>query len=260
MIGRRKKYKNGIVLSGGVARGFAHVGVLQAFHEAGIRPEVISAVSAGSIVGAFYADGYEPKEILDFFYDKRFMEFVKIVPSKSGLLKMTGLYELLEKNLRSNTFDDLKVPLSVCVTNFKTGLSEHLSQGNLLDAVLASSSIPVLFQPYEINGNEYVDGGITDNLPVHPILNQCQNIYGVHVNPIGKMNRNKGLVSTALRSFHISVASGIEQKKQYFKLFIEPLKLREYGLLEVMKGKEMYGIGYEEAKKRLEQLQRKGKK
>lgn len=256
---RRRKYKYGAVLSGGIARGFAHVGVLQAMHEAGIRPEVISGVSAGSVVGAFYADGYEPEEILHFFYEKRFIEFVKLTPTKTGLLKMTGLKDLLKKNLHANTFKELKIPFNVCVTNYETGLSEYLNEGNLLDAVLASSSIPVLFQPYKIGSNYYVDGGITDNLPVHPILDVCHNIYGVHVNPIGKVSKNKGLVSTALRSFHISVASGIVQKKKYFELFIEPLKLREYGLLEVMKGKEMYTIGYEEAKQRLEEHQKNKK-
>ena len=250
---KRKKYKNGAVLSGGVARGFAHVGVLQAMHEAGIKPEIISGVSAGSVVGAFYADGFEPQEILDFFLNKRFIELVKIVPSKTGLLKMNGLKALLKKNLKANTFDELKKPLVVAVTNYKTGMSEYISTGNLFEAVLASSSIPVLWQPYKLDGVEYVDGGITDNLPVKPIMDLCRNIYGVHVNPIGKMSKNKGLVSTALRSFHISVASGIEQKRRYFKLFIEPLELRKFGLLEVMKGREMYEIGYEEAKRNLEE-------
>lgn len=254
---RRKKYKTGVVLSGGVARGFAHVGVLQAMHEAGIKPEVVAGVSAGSIVGAFYADGYDPQEILDFFYHKRFIEFVKIAPSKTGLLKMTGLKDVLKKNLRSTTFEELKIPLFVGVTNYKTGLSEYLHQGNLFDAIIASSSIPVLFQPFKKDGTEYIDGGVTDNLPVKPIQELCQVIYGIHVNPIGKMSKNQGLVSTALRSFHISVAAGIEQKKQFFKLFIEPPELRKYGLLEVTKGKEMYKIGYGEAKRRLEEHTKK---
>ena len=247
MIKLFKKYKTGLVLSGGAARGFAHLGVLKALEEFKIKPDIISGVSAGSIAGAFYADGYGPEEILEILTHKKITEYFRITIPKNGLFKVPGLEEILKNNLRAKSFRELKIPLVVAVTNLERGMVEYIKSGNLIDILIASSSIPILIEAKMINGAYYADGGIMDNLPVNPILKDCQKMIGVHVNPVGKMGNITGLTHFAERAFHLAVAAEIERKKSLFDYFIEPERLVKFGLLDLKKGKEIFQIGYDAA-------------
>jgi NTE family protein len=246
------QYDTGIVLSGGAVRGFAHLGALKALHESELKPDVISGVSAGSIVGAFYADGYEPEEILEIFERKKFYDLVGVLFKKSGLLDITGLKKLLKNNLKAGKFEELKKPFYVAVTNLGTGKAEYFSEGNIVDIVLASSSIPVLFKPQKINKNTYVDGGLANNLPLEPIKDKCKKLIGVNVNPLEENPDLAGIKNIALRSFHISIASSVNTKKDLFDVYIEPQELRKCGYFNVSKSKDLFEIGYKSAKNALD--------
>lgn len=243
-----KDYNTGIVLSGGAVRGFAHLGVLKALHEAKIEPEIISGVSAGSIVGAFYADGYEPDEILEIFEKKKFFELVSVIFNNIGLLDISGLKNLLKNNLRAKKFKELKKPLFVAATNLHSSEAEYFNKGNIVEKVLASSSIPVLFKPQKINGKTYADGGLVNNLPLKPIQKKCKKIIGVNVNPLEQNPELDGIRNIAIRSFHISIANAVKHKKDLFDIYIEPKKLKEYGYFNVKDSREIFKIGYDEAK------------
>lgn len=243
-----KDYNTGIVLSGGAVRGFAHLGVLKALHEAKIEPEIISGVSAGSIVGAFYADGYEPDEIFEIFEKKKFFELVSVIFNNIGLLDISGLKNLLKNNLRAKKFKELKKPLFVAATNLHSSEAEYFNKGNIVEKVLASSSIPVLFKPQKINGKTYADGGLVNNLPLKPIQKKCKKIIGVNVNPLEQNPELDGIRNIAIRSFHISIANSVKHKKDLFDIYIEPKKLKEYGYFNVKDSREIFKIGYDEAK------------
>ncbi len=249
MLNIFKEYKYGLVLSGGAARGFAHIGVLKALHEKNIYPEIISGTSAGAIVGAFYADGYEPEEILEIFNRKKLLDLFRATIPRHGFFRINGLHNLLKDNLRSKNIEDLKKKLIICATNIYEGKAEYLYEGNLVDAVIASASIPVLFEVKKIDSIAYIDGGIMDNLPVEPVKNSCKKLIGVHVNPLGKIDQVKGVASVAERAFHLAVASSLESKKSQFDIFIEPPLLIKFGILDLKKKEEIFQIGYEEAMK-----------
>ena len=244
-----KKYKNGLVLSGGAARGLAHAGVLQALEEEGLRPEIISGVSAGSIVGALYADGFRPEQILEIFLEKSMLSYVKPAMPRLGLLRMSGLEEVLLAKLRSRRIEDLKIPLRITTTDIHSGRAVVFSKGELIPIIIASSCIPVMFVPSVINGITLVDGGVVDNLPIDPIRNQCDFIIGVHVNPIGELSKIEGMIDMAERTFNLSVAAQIEKKIPDFDIFIEPNELKNFGLTDMKKAREIYKIGYKEAKR-----------
>ncbi|MCF8226851.1 MAG: patatin-like phospholipase family protein [Bacteroidales bacterium] len=241
------KFDTGLVLSGGAARGFAHAGAIKAIEEHDIKPDIVSGVSAGSIVGSFYCDGFAPEEIFEIFQKNKIFKFVKPIFKKHGLLNISGLKKVLEKNLRTKRIEDLEKPLIITATNIEEGLTTYFSEGNLVDLVLASSSIPVLFDPTIIDDITYVDGGVTDNFPIAPLKGKCKKLIGVHVNPVGPFDRKKGLLHIAASTFHLSIASGIEEKKKLLDHFIEPEKLSEFTYYDVKRGKEMYDIGYDKA-------------
>ncbi|MCB8995270.1 MAG: patatin-like phospholipase family protein [Bacteroidales bacterium] len=248
---KKKTYKTGIVLSGGGARGFSHLGVLHALNEAGIFPDCISGTSAGSIVGAFYADGYSPEEILDIMGNNKRHDFFSFGIPKEGFLEMTGMHKILKKYIKAKSFKDLKIPLIVSATDLNNAKIKYFSEGSVVDAVIASSSIPVVFKPYKIGDVYYVDGGVMDNLPIYPIKKICKNIIGSYVNPVGYQESFTNLFVIAERVFHLGLSKELIEKRRSFDLFIDPPQLEKYSLLNPEKAHEIYEIGYKACQKAL---------
>ena len=248
-----KKYKYGIVLSGGGTRGFAHLGVLKALEEADIKPDIISGVSAGSIVGALYADGKQPEEILEALTSQKIFQYLDFTIPKTGLVKMTGFEKLLNKHLRAQNFEDLSMPLKVYAVNINTAEYKCFDSGPLAIAIKASSSIPIIFPPIEINKEFYCDGGVINNFPVEPLIDTCERIIGVNVNPLAKKKGIDNLKKIAERTFQLTIRSHTIERKKYCHLYIEPDGIGDYGILDLSSGKDIYQLGYNSTKKALEE-------
>jgi NTE family protein len=246
-----KNFKTGLVLSGGGARGFAHLGVLQALNEAGIYPDVLSGTSAGALVGALYCDGYTPEEILKIMKTSSRLNYMRPSLPRDGLLQISGIIKILETHLRAKTFSELKIPLFVTATDLNNGKPVYFSAGKLLDPVIASASIPVLFRPVIINNIHYVDGGVLDNLPIKPLENRCRFIIGSFVNPVGYEDTINGLIKIAERTFILSMSKEIPEKSMKFDLFLAPLELKNYGVLDPEKAEDLFRIGYKATKEKL---------
>lgn len=247
----KKKYNFGIVLSGGGARGFAHLGVLQALNEAGFFPDVISGTSAGALAGVMYADGYKPKEILKIMDSGSRLSYMRPTVPREGLLQISGILRILQDNLRAKRFEDLKIPLFVTATNLNSGKIEYFSKGELIDPVIASASIPVLFKPVIMNNQHYVDGGVLDNLPIKPIEKKCRFIAGSFVNPTGYEESINSLIKIAERAFMLSMSKEVVEKSKKFDLFIAPIDLRNFGILDPEKSRDVFNIGYKATKEKL---------
>jgi NTE family protein len=249
-----KQYKTGLVLSGGGARGFAHLGVIEALNEAGIFPDVISGTSAGAIIGVLYADGHNPKEILKLLNSGSRLDFMRPALPREGLLQINGIIKILKTCLHSKEFKDLKIPLFVAATDLNNGKAVYFSKGDLLCPVIASASIPVLFQPVKIDDISYVDGGVLDNLPIRPIENKCQILIGSFVNPVGYIEKISGLINIAERTFMLSMSKEIFEKAKRFDLFIAPLELRNFKILDPEKANVLFEIGYNATKEKLNEI------
>lgn len=246
-----KKFNIGMALSGGGARGFAHLGVLEALNEAGIYPDIFSGTSAGALAGVLYCDGSTPKEILKIMNTQSRLDYMRPAVPRDGLLQISGIERILECHLHAKTFEELKIPLFVTATDLNNGKAVYFSKGTLIKPVIASSSIPVLFKPVIINDICYVDGGVLDNLPIKPIKNLCNLLIGSYVNPVGYEAKINGLVQIAERTFMLSMSKEVTEKSKYFNLFIAPLELRNYGILDPEKAEDLFKIGYEATKEGL---------
>lgn len=249
-----KQYNIGLVLSGGGARGFAHLGVIQALNDAGIFPDVISGTSAGALVGVLYADGHSPQEILTMMNVGSRLDFMRPAMPREGLLQINGVLKILKSSLIAKTFEELKIPLYVTATDLNNGRAVYFSQGDLFCPVIASASIPVLFQPVKIDDISYVDGGVLDNLPVRPIENKCRILIGSFVNPIGYMEKISGLITIAERTFMLSMSKEILEKAKKFNLFVAPPELRNYKILDPEKASELFEIGYNATAEKLKSV------
>jgi len=239
-----KKYKTGLVLSGGGTRGFAHLGVIAALFEKGIKPDVISGVSAGAIVGAFIAGGKTPEEILEIFKKGWFFKYTKLHIPIDGLLKLDGLKEVIREEIPVKNIEDLKVPFFIGISNLNKGIIQYKNRGSLAEIVLASSSIPILFSPVIIGRDSFVDGGLMDNIPIHPIKNDCEQIIVSNISPVNPKAKVKNLVQIATRTFYMSVNANMKEVRKHATIFIEPTGIDKFDILSRSHADELFELGY----------------
>jgi len=235
-----------IVLSGGGARGYAHIGILQALNEKNILPSAISGTSAGALVGVLIADGYTPEEIRQIIIKEEPSLSINYFGFTNGFFSADSIHGLLERNLRSKTFKDLRIPFYVSVTNLLNGENEIISEGDLIDVLIASSSIPVLFPTVFINQTPYADGGITNNLPIEPFIGSARKIIACHVNPLSPFQLGISTAENIDRSMHMALRTQLKDKLQYCDQFIEPTQLHQFDLLETKKVAEIIQMGYDD--------------
>ncbi|OJV35995.1 MAG: phospholipase [Bacteroidales bacterium 36-12] len=238
----------GLALSGGGIRGISHAGALLAMEEFNIKPAIISGVSAGSIVGALYADGYKPIEIAKMFEDIRFRRMTKLDVPAGGFFSIAPFGRFLGKKLRAKNFEDLNIPLKIVASNFDTGIPETFSEGSLLKPIIASCSIPVLFVPQKIKNNHYVDGGLLKNFPVTTIKNDCDLVIGVNVGPLLSRDFNPSIIDVAYRTYHYMFRANTLADLKVCDIIIEPENIYDFDLFETGKVMEIFDLGYKTAK------------
>lgn len=254
-----EKIRIGIAFSGGGARGIAHIGVLQALEEHGFAPQVLSGASAGSIVGALYASGQTPQQILEFVKGASVLKIVKVGLPYSGLTKLTYLRDRLAAFIPEDSFEALPKKLYVAVTNLNTGQLEILDSGPLFQAVMASSALPLVFQPVEIDGQLYVDGGLLENMPIRPLVYaDVDLIIGVNVMPlVDAPNKSvQSVFGIATRCFDLSIQANTRPNVELCDLYIEPVGVRRYHIFQFNKYREFYEIGYQSAMEQMPELAR----
>lgn len=207
-----KNLKIGLALGGGGARGACHIGVLKSLERRGIIPDIISGTSAGSMIGAMYAshasaDTVEEKytehvngedfKDLGFRYipnnekdDSVFSQVFKqmknqyilmVSSTRKSLVKNERLAKAANNLFESNQFDDLKIPLIVTATDLISGKPMLYKAGNVVDAVVKSSSIPGFVEPTYIDNRMLLDGGIVFPTPVPPLVGECDFIIAVNI-------------------------------------------------------------------------------
>lgn len=255
MENSEKIYKTGVALSGGGIKGLCHVGALKALEEYGIKPDIISGVSAGSVIGALYADGYSPDEIVTFFDSISFRKMTKAKRrSTGGFFSIEEFKNFLEAKLRAKTFEELQIPLRIVATDLDNGQSVVFSSGELLDPIIASCSVPILFLPQNINGINYVDGGVLKNFPVSTIARECETVIGINASPMSTSEYKVTVANVAMRVFHFMYKANIIPDKELCNILIEPSAMVNYDTFDVEKYLEIYDLGYQTAQKVIHEI------
>ncbi|MDR1004397.1 MAG: patatin-like phospholipase family protein [Prevotellaceae bacterium] len=244
----------GFALSGGFIKGFAHLGAMQALLELDIRPDIISGVSAGALVGAFYADGNEPYRVLDYFAGHKFQDLTKLVIPKVGLFVLDEFIDFLKTNLKARRLEELPLPLVVTATDLDHGKAVQFTSGNIAERIAASCCMPVLFSPVKIEGAHYVDGGLFMNLPVSPIRKRCDKVVAINVSPLNADKYKMNIVSIAQRSYNFMFRANTIPERKRADLLIEPYNLDGYSNRELEKAEEIFEQGYNTAYDTLKQL------
>lgn len=242
---QEKPYKLGVALSGGGARGFAHVGALQALVEAGYAPDVVAGVSAGSVAGVMFCAGVPFERMLTAFADKKFTDFTTLTIRKSaGMFSLTKFKKFVEKTTGAKTFDDLKIPLYVGVSDLDRGVPVEFHSGDLGEKIIASCSIPIVFQPVKIGDTHYVDGGVLRNLPSWTIRDKCEHLIGINVSPLGKYKYKNSIMDVALRTYNLLAKSNISHDVEICDEVIVTPDLSGYQVFNLKDIRTAYLSGY----------------
>jgi len=240
----------GLVLSGGGARGIAHIGVLQALVEAEISIHRIAGTSMGAIVGAFFAAGIPPMGMLEILkHDRRFIDRFSFKMSRGGLVNMSFLHEMLDEYIGRDDFRSLELPLTVAATNLNSGEPRLFSEGPLYQAVAASAALPIVFAPQYIEGQTYIDGGLTNNLPVNALRDTCEHVIGVHVNFQADLHTIEKSWEIAARCFSLAIYQTVLPQLGACDLLIEPPETRAFGLFDFGEVEALFETGYSAAQK-----------
>jgi len=234
----------GLVLSGGAARGFAHLGVLKALDELEIKVHIIAGTSSGAMAGAFYATGHAPDETFRIVSETNIIRLMRPAFSRFGLLKMVEVEKQFSKYFGNKTFADLSTQLIICATDINRAVSVYFTEGELVKPLMASSSVPILYQPISYQDHLLIDGGLLNNMPVECLMGECDFIIGVHTNPLDHQRNIATFKDLVERTFQIAINNNVEPRLKLCHFLIEPPELKQYGLLEIKKAKEMYQSGY----------------
>ena len=279
--------KIGLVLSGGGAKGLAHIGVLKVIDSLGIKVDYIAGTSMGAVVGGLYASGYSAKQLDSIFsridvdallqdytprgsksfYEKRndeiyaltlpFTKFKLGLPSglSKGLYNFNLLSALTQQVSHIRDFDKLPIPFLCIATDAETGEKVVLDKGVLAQNMIASGALPTLYSPVEINGRLLIDGGVVDNYPIEELKARgIDIIIGVDVQDGLKTREElKGVTSVLSQINNFSMIEKMEGKKKATDIYIKP-DIKGYSVVDFEKGKEIIEKGKEKALENIQKL------
>ncbi len=203
--GHQRPYRLGVCLSGGGARGFAHIGAMRAMRELGLIPDIIAGVSAGSVVASFYSAGLLDDDardpLLEMFTDSRFREFAELHVPRESFFSLERFRRRLERIIPYRNVEDLPIKTVIGATDLDLGMKKAFTEGPLAERIVASCSIPIIFDPVTIDGHRYVDGGVLHNLPSWAIRHLCDRLIGINCSPMYQAPPPRTILGIAQRSY-----------------------------------------------------------
>lgn len=254
--GERPKppYRLGVALSGGGARGFAHVGALKALEEAGMKADVIAGVSAGAVAAVMYAAGVPLDEMLSLFTSTKFTDFAR--PSLihgDGMFSLMRFKQFIEEATGIDRLENLRIPTYVGVTDLDHGEPAEFHEGPLGERVVASCSIPIVFSPVEIDGIHYVDGGVLRNLPAWIIREKCETLIGINVSPLRTFEYKKSFLDIGMRTYNLMAKANQQQDMDICDHVIITPELIHYQVFNLKDIHKAYLSGYAAAHRAIRQ-------
>ena len=248
-----EKYDLGLVLSGGGTKGVAHAGVLKFLAEKNIAPDVLACCSAGSIVGALHGIGKSGEEILDFFKSVYFFNWRHFTFNKPGLVSSHIFSNYLNPIFKEMKLGDLNLDLKIIATELVSGEQRIFQkEDKIVDAIIASCSIPGITVPYIVGNEMFSDGGVLNNFPADIIHQDCKKLIGVYVSPpqeveIGDLKTIKAITT---RAYELMSHRTEIHKFSYCDWIITSKKLANYGTFERKADRleQIFDIGYQAAK------------
>jgi len=232
-----------LALSGGGNRGAIHIGVLHAFDVNNIKIDAISGTSAGAIVGAMYCAGHSAMELKAILESQTIGKMLHFSIKKTSIANLNGLRKVLTEHIPNNSYDSLIRKLYVCASNMEDARFEIFTSGDLFTHVCASACVPIIFEPIIINDKHYIDGGLFNNLPVDPLLNNYHTVIGVHVNNY-KISGPYNMKTIASQIFSTVIKENVKRNMPKCDYVINPELEKSYLTFSKNNTNILFNIGY----------------
>lgn len=215
--------KIALALGGGAARGFAHIGVIKALEAQGIVPDMVVGTSAGSVVAALYASGMNGFDLQKVALEMKEDMLADWTLPNRGVVKGEALQVFINQNVKGQTIQNLPKPLGVVATDLQSGEMILFRRGDTGMAVRASSTVPGVFQPVEINGRDYVDGGLTSPVPAQSARSMGADfVIAVDISSVGRREKLTGTLDIMLQTFAIMGHSISRHELQDADVVVKP--------------------------------------
>ena len=241
----------GIALGGGAVLGAAHVGALRAIDEFDIEINYITGTSIGAFVAAFLAFGKNWKDIKKIASELKWIDITGISLSRYALLSNEKLGELIIEHIGDKNIQDSDIPLAMVATDITGGDKATLEKGSVAEAVMASTCIPGIFKPVEINEQMLVDGGVVENVPVKTVKEMgAEYVIGVDLNAKHTYEKPDNIVDVIINSFHFLMQQSDKLQTADADLLIKP-DLSAFNRSDMNQVDELMKKGYEDSKKAL---------
>jgi NTE family protein len=247
------KFENlGVALGGGAALGAAHVGVMKALFEKGIKPDFISGTSIGAFVAAHIAFGTSMKDLEEIAADLDWLDVTGLKLSKLGILSNERLGKNVIDQLGKVNIEDAEIPLSMISTDISTGKKVVLDKGPLYKAVMASTCLPGVFVPVEWENMLLVDGVLCENVPVSPLREMgAKDIIAVDLTTNREYKRPDDIVDVLVNTFDIGLNNMIKQQIDDDSIFMIQPKLSAFNKADTSQTEKLIEEGYQAALKTL---------
>lgn len=245
------KKKVGLALGGGAVLGAAHIGVLRTIKENEIPVNYISGTSIGAFVAALYAFGKGWEEIRDIAMDISWSDISKISLTRFGLLSNKKIRAVLTKHIGDSNIEEANIPLAIVATDVTSGEKIVLDKGSVVDAVMASTCLPGIFKPVEINGRMLVDGGIVENVPINTVKKMgAKYIIGIDLNAKHSYKKPENILDIIANSFHYIMQTSASLQTEKADILIQP-DLSSFNRKDLTQVEKLMAKGYEDSKSEL---------
>jgi NTE family protein len=246
--------KIGLALGGGAVLGAAHIGVLKAIQEKGGQIEFITGTSIGAFVAALYAFGKDWSEISDITSELKWMDITSISLSRFSLLSNEKFGTILKKHIGDKKIEESKIPLAIIATDAANGAKVILQTGSVAQAVMASTCIPGIFRPVEIDNKMLIDGGIVENVPINTLRKLgAEFIIGVDLNANYNYQKPGNILDVMMNSFHFIMQQAAKLQTEDADLLIKP-NLSSFNRTDINQIQGLMKKGYEDTIKILEKI------
>lgn len=236
-----KKIKIGLALGSGGAKGFAELGAMRAFEENDIYFDCFAGTSIGSILGAFFADGYSSTDITELLRGVDFNEIKNLFMIN---MSTSGLFGVIDRYIGSLSFEELKKPFKAVATNVETGEEKVFDSGSVAEALCASSAMPPFFKPVVIGDERFVDGAFTNSVPADLVRGMGAD-YVIAID-LKNHEEKSGMISKLIPTFKGSVEKPWQKGYDFSDVMLKP-DLTGFRATSFYAGDEMYEIGYRTA-------------
>lgn len=253
--------KIGLALSGGAARGFAHLGVLKAFEREGIPIDMIAGTSSGAIVAAMYAAGMKVEEIEAITRKINWMDILAPTWPREGLLSGEKIARFVEERIPVRYFTHLPIPLAVVAVDILSGKEYVFKRGRIGTAIQASCAVPGIFKPVRYKGMLLVDGGVLNNLPSKVVRDMGADVViGVDVNKRDRLfNRLDNLFKVLLQCQYIMMEASSRRARELCDYVVEP-EIGKGGFLSLERAAEFIRLGEKATIPVIKKLKERGEK